>query len=63
MGVEDRFPGRSGSDIPHNKHGIFAGISGDYDIEFSIIGGGGDLVALGKGRGTCPCSCLCWLFS
>ena len=48
MGVEDRFPRCSGSDIPHNKHGIFAGISGDYDIEFSIIGGGGDLVALGK---------------
>lgn len=50
MWIEDGFFGGAGINIPDNKHGIFAGISGDDDITFFVVGGGGDLIALGIGK-------------
>jgi hypothetical protein len=50
MWIEDGFFGGAGINIPDNEHGIFAGISGDDDITFFVVGGGGDLIALGIGK-------------
>lgn len=63
MRVEDGLAWCTRIDVPYDQHRVLAGVGSDDDIAIFVIGGGGNLVALGSWGGTWPWSCLCRLFS